>query len=424
MRKCLYIFIMMLSGAFLSGCTDSSYRGQYDLYHAGHSSSKIPVWIKIGETADLTSRTLTRGSGVIDNAEGLTDNDFHIYAFSKDQKTSYKTSSLQDELNTLLDASIDDPTSLAGRSATWNKMYERVVWKDGKDVYWPISQAVDHRYDFFAYYVDDMHLTAGSYHRTDDEVNIDIEIDGMQDLMSAKAEPSDVRLDAMFMDEMDKALYKHYYCYSYKSAMVNLQPEFVFNHHLTKIRFKLMPGVTSGQVNQITLHGINVESKYKGTFRVASKKQQQGMKFDSKEVRKFALKEEDGSQLDTTVIKTLKSANSDERGEDLGGYLLIAPSVNGYWIEMDMSEIRDLEGPNEQHLSRMKYTTFIYRGLKESPDPFEPGNEYTVTLHVYGREDVRVNIEVEEWKPGGYIIPDTEDGPPDMPDTEDKPDIN
>jgi hypothetical protein len=123
------------------------------------------------------------------------------------------------------------------------------------------------------------------------------------------------------------------------------------------------------------------------------------------------LKEEDGSQLGETVINTLPIANSDELGEDLGGYLLIAPSVNGYWIEMDMSEIRDLGGPNEQQLSRMKYTTFIYRGLKESPDPFEPGNEYTVTLHVYGREDVRVNIEVEKWKPGGYIIPDTEDKP-------------
>lgn len=406
MKKVLYILMVSVVCACLAGCTDDSYRGQYDLFNSGYTTSQIPVWIKIGETTDIT-RSATKGNGVVESAKDLTE-DFHIYAFNKDNTTSYRTTADEDALNTLLDGSIDDAGTLAGRAAEWDELYGRVVWKDGKDVYWPMSSSRDYRYDFFAYYLDDMPLTAENYHRTDDEINIDIEIDGMQDIMSSKAVPSDMKLDAMFPDEMDKAMYKHYYCYSHKSAMMNLQPEFVFEHHLSKIRFKVVPGVTEGKVNKVTIHSVSVDSKYKGTFRVASRDRQQGIRFDSQSVRTFDLMTDETGPL---VVETLNSGSQTPAEQDVDGYLLLAPSSQGYWIHMDMSEVRNVGTPEEEELSRITYTTFIYRGLKESPDPFEPGDEYTVTLHVFGRADVRVNVEMKPWENGGYVIPETEDIP-------------
>ena len=186
----------------------------------------------------------------------------------------------------------------------------------------------------------------------------------------------------------------------------------MFDHHLSKIRFKVVPGITEGKVNRVTLHSLKVDSKYKGTFRVASKTRQQGIKFDSEAgVKTFEMREEDDSPLQEHVILTLSGGEEPSEGEYVGGYLLVAPSNQGYYIRMDMSEIRDFGGPNEESLNMMTYDTFIYRGLREAPDPFEPGDEYTVTLRVFGRADVRVEVEMQPWENGGYVIPETEDIP-------------
>lgn len=408
------IYILLFFCACLVGCVDDSYRGMYDIFHSGHTTSDIPVWIKIGESTNLGVKSTTKGSGVVESADDFKDKNFYVYAFNKDKGTSYKVRSAEDEINTLIDGSIDDVTSVEGRSAMWNRKYERVVWKDPDqnveraDVYWPKSQARDFRYDFFAYYLDDIKVDPENIHRTEDQINIDIEIDGKQDIISSKAAPSDLKLDAMFPNEIDKIAYKYYYCYSYQSAMMNLQPEFVFNHQLSKIRFRLMPGVTEGRVNKITLHSLSIESCYKGSFRVAAKDQDQGIQFHKEYVKSFDMFTESSSPYD---VYTASNSSAARTPIDIDGYLLLAPSNNGYYVTMQMSEIRDVGGPNEETLRMVPYTTFIYRGSKESPDPFLTGEEYVVTMHVFGREDIRVNIDVKPWEPGGYVIPDTEQMP-------------
>jgi hypothetical protein len=111
------------------------------------------------------------------------------------------------------------------------------------------------------------------------------------------------------------------------------------------------------------------------------------------------------------VIQTLSEDNGSKESKDIGSYLLLAPSANGYTVRIEMSEIRDIGGENEEHRQPGYYSTFVYKGNQDSPDPFEPGSEYVVTLYVYGREDVRMSIKVNKWEEGGYIIPDTEDIP-------------
>ena len=190
--------------------------------------------------------------------------------------------------------------------------------------------------------------------------------------------------------------------------MMNLQPEFVFNHQLSKIRFRLMPGLTEGSVNKITLHSLSIESCYKGSFRVAAKDQAQGIQFHKEHVKYFDMFTESSAPYD---IYTERSSSAARTPVDIDGFLLLAPSYNGYYVTMQMSEIRDVGGPNEETLRKANYTTFIYRGSKEAPDPFLPGEEYVVTMHVFGREDVRVNVDVKPWDHGGFVIPDTEKMP-------------
>ena len=409
MSRRIYISVLAVC-VLLGGCTDDSYRGLYDFYHSGYHTSEIPVWIKIGESTDIEAK----GNGVVEDTKGFGDRDFYVYAFNKDKGTSYAKLSSDDALNTLLDGSIDDANSLAGRTAEWNRKYERVVWKDGKDVYWPVSEVKDYRYDFFAYYIDDMEVRKEDYTRTEDRITLNVEIDGRQDIMSAKAAPSRLKLETMFPDEKERVYYEHYYCYSWQSAIMNLQPEFVFNHHMTKIRFQAKPGVKKDVVNEVTIMGLAIESRYKGTFTVAARDGELGIDFTDKP-KEFPMPGVDRDH--SYVVTTLREAPSDGTYPltDIGDYLLLAPSANGYNIHLTMSERRDtdLDGVFDEDRGEGSYSTFIYQGTKEQPDPFEPGSEYTVTLNVYGREDVRVNVEVTPWEGGGYGVPDTEDRPPE-----------
>lgn len=405
MRKARNILCFLFC-ILISGCTDDSYRGMYDFYYSGYRSSQMPVWIRIGESTDI----IAKGSGIIDSADGFEDKDFYVYAFNKERWTSYGIKGKDDQLNTLIDGSIDKEGSVMGRRAGWNRVNEKVIWKDGEDVYWPISEGWIYRYDFFAYYLDDMAVTEKDYIRTETGISVAVEIDGNQDVMSSKAAPSEKKLEELFPEQKDREAYKEYYCYSYQSALLGLHPEFIFNHNLAKICFSIKPGVTPGKVNKVTLSDVEIESMYKGIFTIASQSRPLGIDFDKSQIKTFTLTEEDGQPLNDYVVRTLRSSGSAETIE-VGSYLLLAPTDEGYWVHLTMSEVRDEGGPEEDHLSEMTYSTYITMGTKEKPEKFEAGSEYTVTLNVYGREDVRVNVEVGEWADGGYVIPDTEPKP-------------
>lgn len=402
LRNIIFSYLCIL----LSGCTDDSYRGMYDFYNAGYQSSQLPVEIILGESMDI----IAKGSGVIDSADDFDDRDFYVYAFNKERWTSYKIESRDDQLNTLIDGSVDNDGTVMGRRAGWNKVSDRVVWRDGADVYWPICEGWVYAYDFFAYYLDDMAVSEQDFTRTDTDITVAVEIDGFQDVMSSKAAPSEKGLGNIVMDDKDKNTYIQYYCYSYQSAMMGLKPEFVFNHHLAKIRFCLAPGVTPGKVNKVTLSNVKIESLYKGIFTVASRSAEMGIEFDGGHIKTFELTEEGGEPLKDYEVRTLSQSGSAD-AVDVGSCFLLAPAEDGYWVHLTMSELRDEGGPEEAQLGEMVYSTYIKMGTKDKPEKFEAGSEYTVTLHVYGREDVRANVEVGEWADGGYVIPDTEPKP-------------
>lgn len=400
MKKSTLIFILgLLVGVMLTGCVDDSYRGLVDVDFSVDNDVPHEVYMTLGEPGDITNGvSITKGTGEIGSVEGFTGKTFHIFAFNQDDLTSLATTAVQDTMRCLVDGSLDDPESLMGREAKWNPETEFIEWASGaRPIYYPMGEGSGHIYDFFAYYVDDMELTNEDFHRNERSVEIDIEIDGSQDLMSSKAAPTEEQL-AKIEDEKER-VYRQYCSYSYYTASrtIPLHPNFIFKHHLVKLTFKIVPGGTPGMTKDVTVEQIEVESKYKGRFTVADKSNPSnvGVKFN-KERTLLQLSEMDGSEFVPRVVSTYKDGNIDSGIINDMGCLLVAPDEE-YRLVITMSESR-----NGTPISAgEKSEVIIYNTDSEETSLFEAGHEYLITLTVYGNMDVRVGTEMIEWGSGG-----------------------
>lgn len=410
MRKFGLILILAVLWCLLPGCVDDSYRGTFDVKDEAADTPPIPIWMMVGEPTEIIADPLkSKGTGLISGAESFSEKCFYVYAFNQDYFTSMESTCKDDPLRCLIDGSLDDPETLAGRAANWSNMYERVAWVNGEEVYWPDGNNQAQRYDFFAYYVDDMVLTNEDFHRNDDEVIIDVEIDGSQDLMSSKASTPVEDLIEKFPEQEDREDIQRY-CYSYFTAMNGIHPEFVFKHHLVKFDFKVVPGETPGKMKEVTINKVELRSKYKASFVVADSNDPSkvGLYFED-EYKRLPLAEADGSPFkEGYVVTTLSEKGAVPEKMDIGGSLLVAPGTQ-YTLYLSLSEMHDGK-PLEPHETEV----VLYQGLESDPTPFAAGNEYTVTLTVFGMMDVDVSTQLGKWEAGGSADAGTDQRPGTM----------
>lgn len=405
MRRRSFIYIL---GALLClmqvGCYDDSYTGT--VFVQDYEDTGIPHEVRITIGSD-EEQEASKGSGVVGSVDKFAGKDFYVYAFNQDVKTTYSTLTQTDSLRCLVDGSYDEPDTKRGRKAVYNPDTEHVEWGAGDSpVYYPMGENEGHIYDFFAYYLDNIQPEEEDIHRNDDNVVIDIEIDGCQDIMSSKAKPTKRQL-SVIKDEREQ-LYQQKYSYSYYTASHNLNPHFVFTHHLVKLDFKLVPGGTQGITKDVTVEKIEVASKYKAEFVVADKYDENRMGlFFEPDTTRLQLKEPDGSDYIPRLITTHDQFGDATEGivNDLGS-LLVAPDEE-YIIYITLGETMEdglvLDGKENKKV--------IYQGSEENKIPFTAGSEYLITMTIYGQMDVRVSADVGEWGDGGYFIPDTEDVP-------------
>lgn len=408
-RRILISVFGVLVGFMLIGCTDDSYRGTIDVDLSVERDIPHEVRMTIGAPEDILDNATpeAKGSGVIVDVNGFAGKEFYVYAFNKDGLTTLGTTSAQDSIMCLVDGSIDDPESLMGRKAVWNPVTEFVEWESGNDpIYYPMDESSGHIYNFFAYYLDDMEIDNSDFHRTDDSVVIDIEIDGSQDIMSSKAEPIEEQLSHI-TDHKEK-VYMLYCSYGYYTATRGLHPNFVFGHHLVKLDFKLVPGGTPGQTKNVTVEKIEVVSKYKGAFTVADTKEKSGLSIDFKDEKiPLQLQETDGSEFIPRLITTYRDgAVVDGSIDDLGS-LLVAPDYE-YELHITMSEKDEEHDQTHESYPLIRKLTY---DTADGQNFFNAGGEFLVTLTIYGKMDVRISIEALDWNDGGYYVPPTEDIP-------------
>lgn len=297
---------------------------------------------------------------------------------------------------------------------------------DGTIAYYPVSGY----YDFWGYRVDDAAGATPVVKTVDDtgaEVTVDqatkrvvdIEIDGSQDIMAGKAEPS--------ADEVAKLGNYAANFYSAYAARKGVQPNITFNHLLTRFTFEVRAGSkataglpTNGNTDAVKVTGVSVDSKTTGTLTVAYT----GATKESAELLTFTgnaspltLKQRDENAVDNNdalvALKPVSLTWTDDAATigdvlKVGEALLVAPGETEYPLTIALSQdVLEKVGGAKVTKPLEQKATIKMDGTKK----FEPGKSYKVTITVYGLEDIRVTATLVPWADGGSIDIDDDRNP-------------
>ena len=416
-KKAIFIFIAFFCIG-LTSCVDNSYQGYFFEENYTETEMPIPVRIMIGSADDITEIGInsrradyvqTKGTGVISEASQLNGRDFYVYSFNSDITTDMTVTSKEDENWCLIDGSTDEIDgkggSLFGKKARISDISNVVEWQVTQDqLFWPYKDKAGQVYNIFAYYIDDAQLTDDDIKRDHDNIKLNIEIDGSQDIMSSRAAMTNEQ-KALFKDEKDLTDMMHY-CYGYYAAQKGINPVLIFKHHLTKLDFTITPGVTEGISNEVTVKSVEIRSRYKAEFTVADKGEPSnvGLSFED-EYKALPLAEEDGSLLisDNYVIRTYPEAVEPSKAEriKLGGSIIVAPDME-YIATITLKEVREDGIEHDNLVTELPINKNSY---------FEAGNRYNITLTIYGATEVEVSVHLKEWYEGGDIFIDNEPVP-------------
>lgn len=438
-RQVLWVGLCML---LLCGCSRGTYVGELPEDDDAPLTENIPIVLGFGVSSfDI----LTRGSGAVEsgtNLEFWKNAKFYVYAFNKNVETdlSVRWSEANEDI-CLLDA--NRLPEDGGQSSSHGKEVRVKVdnsnlmpfFPDDKtgsqDIYYNMKHT-DWPYNFFAYYLDDLDLTQLQCVREKNRIYYDVELDGRRDFMSSVANPKlqeDKYANNPYKQKiMDRA-------YSAYSASHGLNPVFSFQHHLVRLRFVICRPEEGGSVPSINeslvVKKVSVKSKVRGRFTVAvndidaddAGKTHVGLSFNRED---YASEEAYANSEDYLYL--LKK-NGEEIGSD--GWCRVIdckkyselsaedkkkPSFLGKEDENDNSGASLLLAPATTYSAR------IFLDEDKSSDPghgfvdvdlepgggvgFVAGGAYVIYLTINSLSDIKPNVEIGEWTPGGETILD------------------
>ena len=438
-RQVLWVGLCML---LLCGCSRGTYVGELPEDDDAPLTENIPIVLGFGVSSfDI----LTRGSGAVEsgtNLEFWKNAKFYVYAFNKNVETdlSVRWSEANEDI-CLLDA--NRLSEDGGQSSSHGKEVRVKVdnsnlmpfFPDDKtgsqDIYYNMKHT-DWPYNFFAYYLDDLDLTQLQCVREKNRIYYDVELDGRRDFMSSVADPKlqeDKYANNPYKQKiMDRA-------YSAYSASHGLNPVFSFQHHLVRLRFVICRPEEGGSVPSINeslvVKKVSVKSKVRGRFTVAvndidaddAGKPHVGLSFNRED---YASEEAYANSEDYLYL--LKK-NGEEIGSD--GWCRVTdckkyselsaedkkkPSFLGKEDENDNSGASLLLAPATTYSAR------IFLDEDKSSDPghgfvdvdlepgggagFVAGGAYVIYLTINSLSDIKPNVEIGEWTPGGETILD------------------
>lgn len=310
---------------------------------------------------------------------------------------------------------------------------------DGTIAYYPVSG----NYDFWGYRVDDAagatpvvkivddngdEVTADHMDQATKRV-VDIEIDGSQDIMAGKAEPS--------ADEVAKLGNYADNFYSAYAARKGVQPNITFNHLLTRFTFEVRAGSKAtaglpagGNTDAVKVTGISVDSKTTGTLTVAytgaTKEAAELLTFTG-DASALTLKQRDAALADNNAplvaLEPVSLTWTDDAATigdviKVGEALLVAPGETEYPLTISLSQdlLEQLTGAKVTRPLEQK-ATIKMDGTKK----FEPGKSYKVTITVYGLQEIEVTATLVPWADGGSIDIDDDRNPNEGEYTEPTP---
>ena len=258
----------------------------------------------------------------------------------------------------------------------------------------PFYYAAGKYYDFFGYYIDDAATATPSV--LADGVYVPFTIDGSQDLMVATSDKAADIAAAGSPEVAEERVYSAY------AARRSVQPKLVFKHQLARFTFEIVAGVESG--NNVNVDGISIESVASGELKVVGADRGLANLASDKVELKLQEKSENGTTMQAlSPVKPNAYDGTKTNVKSIGESLMVVPGEASYKLTVYTSQ----EGtttpiaPLEQILNIANIT-----GAPEGAVAFEAGYTYKVTIVVYGLEEVKISVELEEWKDGGSTIID------------------
>ena len=334
-------------------------------YEDSHYDLSIPQPIHVFVGNPSAGVDVRSGMGTVDRLAQLEEKSVRVFAMNTREGVRYDreggTANAPDFL-------------LNGAQGTLSG--SQVNWDSASQYYYPNNEDYYHTYDFTACFLDD--LAPLSTQRTADEIRYELRIDGWQDLMTSRAQAPEG------------------YSFSYLAARTDVNPIFKMQHQMVKLRFQLKPGVTAGVEKTLKLSEFELDAPTRGYLTVASRGGELTADFSSGAplplpliigkidgryeyfVEQFLNTVPDESQM--TPDKTVK----------LGGenaYLLVPPAQS-YDCKFYVNDLSTSLEATDKVKSHLAFST---------GEPFKAGNAYVITFQLFGRSQVSVFVEKEDW---------------------------
>lgn len=453
MRNKKWVSLLALL-TMLSACSDDTYKGT-EQKELDDDTTPVPVLLSLGSATAIE----TKGVGAIEELGGeknpFIGSKVFIYSFKQQQPGDangyFESANMVGESENLKDPDclINDGDIGYGKEAVVNaNSTGNIDWTSAPTtVFFPSSKDV--AYDFFGYYLDDLKPLDGSISRTQDAISFKVEIDGSQDLMSAKASFVDPTSDSKYnkdyetpwnaLSETEKQNVKKYAFGSY-TARRGIQPILHFKHHLVRLNFDIYGGAPDSTVEITSL--VIEKCPYVATFTVAAKDGGlMGLTFDEAPMLDYALRDsitlEEGKTWEETnhnlpqiltpfTIPKGKGESDNPYNNLIGrlgaGLLLPKPllevdavdesgkSIYGYKCVITMRQIVSVNPDTNEPVYKIFSTETLLNVKKDGMiEAFKESYEYTVRIAVYGLKTVNVTVEPEGWQSGGSIDVDEDE---------------
>lgn len=373
----------LLAIALLPSCRKNGAGGADSGPQDSQQKQETPEAVRFGANVKAI---VTKSVGALDvwNAQPL-----HIYGLERTE-----------EGLDLTDIFIDNAPATAPvtSSPAESAMSQEIKVYFNSETQEPYYYGIDNMYDFFGYYVDDACGETPTPEIGNGTLSLPFVIDGTQDLMLAATDKELDILAASLINggtEVNKnRLYSAY------SARRQVRPTLRFQHQLSRFRFVVQSGNReSDSADPIRLTQLLMESETRGTLIIASNNgQQQGIVNPGTPAFLPLRLGADMHELDEENITLSKGENAPH---PLDGSILAIPGRESYRLRLVFTQA----GYSSEFAlePEIDFSQLVRPDGLDAISAARPGEQYTVTLIVYGMEKVQVNVTLEEWVDGGQF---------------------
>ena len=249
-------------------------------------------------------------------------------------------------------------------------------------------------YDFYGYYVDDA-AGQNTLAANANGASIDLEIDGTQDIMAAKADPG--------LDVVSGVAERN--AYSAYAARRGVHPTLTFEHMLTRFNFHAVAGAASGK--DVTIEEVTLDSYKAVTLTVApvpalakdADAEKSDFVLDGVTSAAAYVNGNDPESYEYDYAALLESGDA-----EIGNSMMVVAGETSHTITLT-TKLIDKEQTIDPLVITLNAEDVVTADGKRV-EMFEAGYQYDIILTVYGPEEVEITAVLTEWKEGGSTVVD------------------